>query len=116
MEAETNYIQKVLSYQLKEETTLLKKRQTIFDYALKLFLPLGFTLRFHNEKDTTPYALLLNNNSIIKDLNALKTLLSFHGIQSSVFYGEDAFFIPIHQNLTRFDLDYFKYHIHSIIN
>lgn len=116
VEAETNYIQKVLSYQLKEETTLLKKRQTIFDYALKLFLPLGFTLRFHNEKDTTPYALLLNNNSIIKDLNALKTLLSFHGIQSSVFYGEDAFFIPIHQNLTRFDLDYFKYHIHSIIN
>jgi hypothetical protein len=30
-----------------------------------------------------------------------------HGIQSSIFYGEDAFFIPVHQALTAFDLDYF---------
>lgn len=113
---ETQYIQNVLSFQLKEEAVLLQKRQTIFDYALHLFLPLGFTLCFHNQKGIIPYALLLHNNTIIKDLNALKTLLTLHGIQCSVFYGEDAFFIPIHQNLTRFDLDYFKYHIYSLIN
>jgi hypothetical protein len=30
-----------------------------------------------------------------------------HGIECSVFYGEDAFFIPVHQRLEAADLDYF---------
>lgn len=108
-ETDTNYIQKVLSYQLRDETVLLQNRTTIFEYALQLFLPLGFTLRFQNQEGIILYALVLNNNSIIKDLNLLKAYLSNHGIQNSVFYGEDAFFIPIHQNLTFTDLDYFAY-------
>ena len=30
-----------------------------------------------------------------------------HGIECSVFYGEEAFFIPVHQHLSEIDLDYF---------
>ena len=30
-----------------------------------------------------------------------------HGIECSVFYGEEAFFIPVHQHLSEVDLDYF---------
>jgi hypothetical protein len=30
-----------------------------------------------------------------------------HGIECSVFYGENAFFIPVHQRLCDADLDYF---------
>jgi hypothetical protein len=41
------------------------------------------------------------------DLNDLKKHFWAHGIQSSVFYGEEAFFIPVHQALTLYDLEYF---------
>jgi len=111
--AEKEYIQKVLSYHLKTEKVLLQKRKTIYEYALETLLPLGFTLRFATQKGIIPYALLLNNNSTIKDLPLLKTYLTNNGIQCSVFYGEDAFFLPIHQNLTCLDIDYFKHIIIS---
>ncbi len=113
---EITYIQNLVSHQLKKEDILLLKRKENYDYAVTQFSSLGFSPRFGCNESIVPSALLLNNNTIIKDLNALKTLLTLHGIQCSVFYGEDAFFIPIHQNLTRFDLDYFKYHIYSLIN
>lgn len=104
---QTQYIQNVVSHHLKTETQLLHKRKENFDYAISGFSKLGFTVRFHNDKNNVPSVLLLNNNSIIKDLKALKLFLTDNGIQNSVFYGEDAFFIPNHQNLTYKDLDYF---------
>jgi hypothetical protein len=68
---------------------------------------LGLTPRFKEDSQVVPSALVLQNNGVIKDLNQLKSFLYDHGIQNSVFYGEDAFFIPVHQNLSREDLDYF---------
>jgi hypothetical protein len=41
------------------------------------------------------------------DLPELKKHLYAHGIQCSVFYGEEAFFIPVHQALSEQDMDYF---------
>jgi hypothetical protein len=41
------------------------------------------------------------------DLPAMKQHGWAHGIECSVFYGERAFFIPIHQHLREADLDYF---------
>ena len=40
------------------------------------------------------------------ELPALRTWLWELGIQCSVFYGEQAFFVPVHQGLEREDLDY----------
>jgi len=53
--------------------------------------------------------LLLNNKGIVKDLQEQKQYLFKHGIQNSVFYGEDAFFLPCHQNLSKADIDYFAF-------
>ncbi len=100
-----NYIQNVVSNQLKNESSLLKQRKQNFVYAVKQFSRLGFTLRFPNTELIFPSALLLNNNAIIGNLNELKNFLSQSGIQSSVFYGEDAFFIPCHQSLSAVDID-----------
>jgi len=100
------YVQNVISHHLIQAKTLLDKRVHNLEYALSKFSRLGFTSRFEKNRDVFPSALLLNNNSIIEDLNKLKTLLMQNGIQSSVFYGEDAFFIPCHQNLEKGDIDY----------
>ncbi|WP_293872248.1 DegT/DnrJ/EryC1/StrS family aminotransferase [Flavobacterium sp.] len=110
------YIQNVISNDLKNESNLLYKRNQNFDYLLEQFLKLGFTPRFQTNQNIFPSALLLNNNSIINDLNKLKTFLIQNGIQSSIFYGEDAFFIPCHQNLSINDLDYFTEVLKAIIN
>lgn len=101
------FIQNTLSFHLKNENQLLKKRHENWDYAVKVFSKLGLTPRFSMNKNTVPSALLLNNNNSIKDLNAFKIYLNNNGIQNSVFYGEDAFFIPSHQNLETTDYDYF---------
>jgi hypothetical protein len=41
------------------------------------------------------------------DLSAMKEYGWCHGVECSVFYGERAFFIPVHQRLRQADLDYF---------
>jgi hypothetical protein len=102
-----SYIKRVLGNYLGSINELLDKRNSIFNYGIDLYKSIGLTERFNSEKFTVPSVMLLNNNSIIKDLPLMKTILWAHGIQSSVFYGEDAFFIPSHQNLDKNDLFYF---------
>lgn len=41
------------------------------------------------------------------DLDGLKTFMQGHGIECSVFYGEDAFYLPCHQNISAQHIDYF---------
>lgn len=104
---EKQYLEKVMSYHLMQSSDLLSQRKANFDYAHQAFQSLGFSLRFPKYDHVVPSALLLNNHQQILDLPLLKDYLAQHGIQSSVFYGEDAFFIPCHQNLCRADIDYF---------
>ena len=111
-----NYIKKVLSHYILQKDQLLEKRASIYKYGVERFKQLGFTERFAWSKLTVPYAFLLNNNGIVHDLPALKTFLWRHGIHSSVFYGEDAFFLPSHQNLTDTDVDYFLAVTSAFIN
>lgn len=101
-----NYIINVLSHHLEKEKQLLEKRAENYHYALSKFESLGFEARFQNNELIVPYALLLKNNSIVKDLNQWKDFLNQNGIQNSVFYGEDTFFIANHQSLTLTDIDF----------
>ena len=106
-ENEKKHVQDVLSHYLKQEELILKTRKDNWDYAIAQFSKIGLTPRFSIDPKTIPSALVLQNNGTIKDLNKLKSFLNNHGIQNSIFYGEDAFFIPIHQSLSHEDLDYF---------
>ncbi|WP_445454314.1 DegT/DnrJ/EryC1/StrS family aminotransferase [Flavobacterium sp. 25HG05S-40] len=108
---QVQYIQKVVSHHLKNENALLQQRTENHLYATSLFSELGFTLRFQQHPSVYPSALLLNSNEIVSNLNELKVFLAENGIQSSVFYGEEAFFIPCHQNMTTVDIEF----IHACI-
>lgn len=105
----TQYVLKVVGYELQNETHLLLRRKQSHLYATEKFSELGFSLRFQTQEGEVPSVLLLNNHQIIKNLPAFKDYLYAQGLQNSVFYGEDAFFIPCHQNLTEADIDYFKF-------
>ncbi len=115
-ETEANYIEKVMSHYLKDELDLLARRRENFAYAVSKFKNLGFTERFENNDRIVPSALMLSNHGIVKDLNALKVYLNNNGIQNSVFYGEDAFFIPNHQNLSHTEIDYLYEVLSDYIN
>lgn len=105
-ENEISYIKNVLSYNLKNETELLSKRVINFDYMQSEFLKYGFTERIKKNDKIFPASYLFNNNKIIKNLPNLKEYLYKQGIQCSVFYGEDGFYLPCHQNMNKLDIDY----------
>ncbi|MFZ5940817.1 MAG: DegT/DnrJ/EryC1/StrS family aminotransferase [Bacteroidota bacterium] len=110
------YIKKTVSHNILNINELLKKREEIYSYSLQQFMTLGFTERFKRKKGTVPSVLMLNNHGIIPDLGALKVFFWDHGIQTSIFYGEDAFFLPVHQNLEKEDIDYFVFVVKSFID
>ncbi len=41
------------------------------------------------------------------NLPALKSFLWNQGVECSVFYGEDAFYLPVNDRLDKGDMDYF---------
>lgn len=106
-DTEKQHIENVVSFYLRQEKSILEIRASHYDYAVRLFSTLGLTPRFEKNEKSIPSVLLLNNHGIIRDLDQLKVFLYEHGIQNSVFYGEDAFFIPIHQNISSEDIQYF---------
>ena len=108
------YILRVLGFELNNERELLFKRKENFNYAVQCFGALGFEPRFETSQNEVPSVLMLKNTSIIKDLNLHKEWLNKHGIQNSIFYGEDAFFIPCHQNLSFTDIDFFVHVLKSL--
>ena len=112
-DVEKSHILKVVGFELSQKEELLRKRKEVFEYASKRFEKLGFSLRFPNREGVVPSVLLLNNNGIIKDLNSYRKLFDRHGIQNSIFYGEDAFFMPCHHYLSLIDIDYFLHIIQS---
>jgi hypothetical protein len=104
--SEKKHIINSLSYSLRNQEKILFKRNVIFNYGLKLFSKIGFHEMLIKEEGVVPYALLLKNNEIIKDLNNFKSYMSKNGIQNSVFYGKDGFFIPNHQSLNVFEVQF----------
>jgi hypothetical protein len=60
---------------------------------------------YFDESEFVPGVAMLKS-SIQLDLDKLKVDLNRVGIESSIFYGENAFFVPVHQNLTELEIDY----------
>ena len=110
------YIKNVIGNYVPSLDDMLAKRKAIFDFGIERFSKLGFTERFVRSCFEVPSVMMLKNNLIVNNLNFLKTALLSHGIQSSIFYGEDAFFIPSHQNLEEDDISYFETVLKSLIN
>ncbi|MBN2744052.1 MAG: DegT/DnrJ/EryC1/StrS aminotransferase family protein [Marinilabiliaceae bacterium] len=62
-----------------------------------IFLSMGYAPRMNLQKGDVPAAFLFRATG--RDLGGLKTFLQSHGIECSVFYGEETFFLPCHQQL-----------------
>lgn len=101
------YMKNVLSHYIKDRATTIKKRLSNYSYLKNKFETLGLVERFDLKEGTVPGAFMFKCEDGSVDFPELKKFCNYHGIQSSVFYGEEAYFIPVHQSLCNEDLDYF---------
>jgi|WetSurMetagenome_2_1015567.scaffolds.fasta_scaffold251581_2 hypothetical protein len=109
------YLRNVLSYHINREEYIITKRISNYNFLKKLFESQGMTERFQLYPGTVPgvFMFRINNQSI--NLPGLKNYYYAHGVQCSVFYGEESFFIPVHQALNEHDMLYFYEVINSFI-
>lgn len=88
-----------------------KKRLTNYHYLRDNLQPIGVTPFFELKEETVPGVFLCQWLECI-NYQKLKDFLTNNGVECSVFYGKNAFFIPLHHNLTKSELDYMILLIH----
>jgi dTDP-4-amino-4,6-dideoxygalactose transaminase len=101
------YIKNVLSYYIGFKEEIIKTRVENYLLLNDLFGSEGFPSRFRLDDGIVPGVFMFMTQDHEIDLPELKKYYWAHGVQCSVFYGETAFFIPVHQALNKHDLQYF---------
>ncbi len=101
------HIKNVLSEYIVTEKEIINKRIYNYNYLKDIFESIGFKERFTNEPGSVPGVFMFRTEHANLDLPQLKNHFYAHGVQCSVFYGEESFFIPVHQTLSEQDMDYF---------
>jgi hypothetical protein len=109
------HIKNVLSYHIKNKGEIIKYRINNYRFLRNKFESLGFEERFQLDNCVVPAVFMFRTNSQKIDLPELKKYFYANGVQCSVFYGEESFFIPLHQSLTEQDLLFFYEVIKSFI-
>jgi hypothetical protein len=96
----------VLSAHIDNLPDAAKKRRENYHALTKRFQQLGCSSRFELSESSVPGVFMFQTPAGV-DLPSLKVFVQDHGIESSVFYGEQAFFVPVHDRLAPTDLEYF---------
>jgi hypothetical protein len=89
----------------KKDSEIIKKRLDNYAYLAEELASLGITPFFDLSEGGVPGAFLFRWRD---DINypELKEYMQRNGVESSVFYTELAFYIPVHQNLSKNESDY----------
>lgn len=103
-EDELNYYQSCFGFYHQYKEQIIKARLEVYHQMSDAFSSAGFLPRFEPEIGEVPGAFLFKAEG--HDLEGLKHFLQSEGIECSVFYGEEAFYLPCHQNMTRGHIDY----------
>ncbi|GIU12382.1 hypothetical protein TUM4261_25460 [Shewanella sp. c952] len=106
-ENSNQYLRTVLNYYWDYigEFSSLRKRN--FKRLAELFSNVGFFPRFNYSENETPSVFMFKNNECEElKLDLLKNEMQAMGIESSIFYGEQSFFIPVNHTLDYVDMQY----------
>lgn len=101
------HIKNVCSEYVNKKAEIIRARRSNYSYLRDKFAELGFKERFPLTEKLVPGVFMFSTKGSNIDLPQLKKYYYDHGVQCSVFYGENAFFLPVHQNLTKEDAEYF---------
>ena len=110
------YVKKVLSYYIKKKEGIIEARISTYRWFQQTMKSHGFEERFSLQAGVVPGVFMFRVHNKQINLPTLKEYLFKHGIQCSVFYGEDSFFIPAHQALNETDRKYIVAVIQSFLH
>lgn len=110
------HIRSVLSTYINSKDDIIEKRIYNYKFLRSKIESLGFSERFELEEGVVPGVFMFSTKGQEIDLPELKKYFWAHGIHCSVFYGEEAFYIPVHQGLKKQDLEYFYTVLNNFIN
>jgi len=99
------YIQNIVSKYIDEINEIKIKRIENYNYYVELFSKIDIKPFFKLTENDCPGVFCFRVPESI-NLNDMKNFINSNGIESSVFYGENAYFIPCHQNLKKQDVEY----------
>ena len=102
-----DYILRIVGYWLGHEEEIRDRRRANHNYLESKFRSLGCAPRFRMEEFHVPGVFMFKAEPRL-DLGLMKRHFQANGVESSVFYPEQSFYIPVHQNLEKFDLDFFS--------
>lgn len=106
MESNLNsYITNVTSNYVEQIDNIKLKRLANYQYYIEKFANEGLEPFFNLQKNDCPGVYCFRTPSEV-NLQEMKKFMNSNGIESSVFYGENAYFLPCHQNIEKHDIDY----------
>lgn len=111
-----NKHESIYKYYEKDLIAFYEKRKIIQKYYIKEIKKLGFKSFFDFRPYEVPGAFIFTIDKDENTLQKLKGYLQSNYIECSVFYGENAFFVPSHHNLKESDVDYILKHIKRFLN
>lgn len=104
-ESYEKYILKNITYNVNNLNDICNNRLKNYCYLKEQLRDIGINPFFDENEKTIPGVFLFNWHSNI-NYALLKEFMQSNGVECSVFYGKNAFFIPVHHNLTNSQLDY----------
>jgi hypothetical protein len=102
---EIQYMKNVLSHYLKNKEIIIEQRLKNYTFLRTNLETQKITERFPLIDGVVPGVFMFQSKTKI-EWTVLKEHVTNHGIQCSIFYGEDSFFIPVHHALNENDLNY----------
>lgn len=112
---ELQYISNALDHYVHDIDSFADARKRNFRYFYQKFAEHGWIPRFLPEEHHTPGVFMFTLKEG-EDGQGLKTHLQRNGVEASVFYKENAVFIPVHHMLKMDDMDYIYSMIVSYFN
>lgn len=103
--AAEKYVLNTLSSYIPILDSICSSRLNNYKYLERQLSSLGIQPYFPLKSNIYPGVFLFKWKTNI-DYSLLKEFMQRNGIESSVFYGQNAFFIPVHHNLSQNHLDY----------
>ena len=99
------YIKNATASYVKSIPSIKSKRIENYQYYVELFANLGLAPYFSLEENDCPGVFCFKVPKQI-NLDKMKLFINSNGVESSVLYGESAYFLPCHQNLEKSDIEY----------
>lgn len=105
------YLLKVINHYEPLLDNVKAQRLKIYHALAERFASIGATPFFEMSEIDCPNVFMFSLDKEV-DFVGLRNHCGSHGIESSIFYGKKAFFIPAHDRLLMEDIDYF----HSVVS